>query len=66
MQSNGRKALQKSKPEQSNGRKERTESKMNRNNLRKKKHNGMKQTTKKNPTELKKTAESTGKENKEK
>jgi len=32
----------------------------------KKKHNGMKQTTKKNPTELKKTAESTGKENKEK
>ena len=26
----------------------------------------MKQTTKKNPTELKKTAESTGKENKEK
>ena len=32
----------------------------------KNKHNGMKQTTKKNPTELKKTAESTGKENKEK
>ena len=37
MQSNGRKALQKSKPEQSNGRKERTKSKMNRNNLRKEK-----------------------------
>ena len=37
MQSNGRKALQKSKPEQSNGRKERTKSKMNRTNLRKEK-----------------------------